>query len=208
MGVGDAQIVGDLACEMACDEPWPIDDRPAVMVNIAIDGMADIDSLETLAEVATHLASLHRDGVRLVPVAMHASDVSPTSSVLARADVPHGEISVPSSFEDFATLVGPCQYGIAVRLHAAVLAGCVGVPTLMLGYREKCLDFMESVGLERLHVQLERGRRAEVLAAIETLEAHSGSLRAELLSNIRRYQSSLRSYVDTLIHSEPGFTGG
>jgi hypothetical protein len=43
---------------------------------------------------------------------------------------------------------------ISVRLHAAALASCVGVPSVLLTYRSKCQDFMSSMGLEFFAVPL------------------------------------------------------
>jgi polysaccharide pyruvyl transferase WcaK-like protein len=46
---------------------------------------------------------------------------------------------------------------ISVRLHAAVLASCVGVPPLLMAYRSKCEDFMSSMGLKWFAVPLSSG---------------------------------------------------
>jgi polysaccharide pyruvyl transferase WcaK-like protein len=45
---------------------------------------------------------------------------------------------------------------ISVRLHAAVLASCAGVPSVLLAYRSKCRDFMSSMELESFAVPLSR----------------------------------------------------
>ena len=200
LGIANARVVGDLACEMACTDTWPTGQIPAVMVNIAAAADMSVDSLPTMQAVAAHLKALVEIGVRVVAVAMAPDDVAPTSALLRVAGLANADIRVPSTFEEFASLVGPCRYGIAVRLHASILAGCIGVPTLMLGYREKCLDFMESVGRARFHVPLEEGTAAEVVAALQSLEAAVGSSRAELLASIKRHQASLRSYASSIVN--------
>jgi polysaccharide pyruvyl transferase WcaK-like protein len=200
LGVADAQVIGDLACEMVCQDAWPIGETPAVMVNVAAAAHVSVERLPTLQAVAAHLQTLVESGVRLVPVAMAPTDVAPTLKVLRLAAVTNAEIGAPSTFEEFARLVGPCRYGIAVRLHASILAGCLGVPTLMLGYREKCLDFMESVGRERFHVPLEEGAAADVFAVLESLENTLASSRGDLLASMKHHQASLRSYANSIVN--------
>jgi polysaccharide pyruvyl transferase WcaK-like protein len=42
---------------------------------------------------------------------------------------------------------------IGMKLHSVILAMCAHVPSIMLEYRPKALDFMASVGLEQFNVR-------------------------------------------------------
>jgi polysaccharide pyruvyl transferase WcaK-like protein len=42
---------------------------------------------------------------------------------------------------------------IGLKLHSVILAMCAHVPSIMLEYRPKGLDFMASLGLERFNVR-------------------------------------------------------
>jgi polysaccharide pyruvyl transferase WcaK-like protein len=43
---------------------------------------------------------------------------------------------------------------VGIRLHSVIMAMCAGVPSIMLSYAPKCLDFMTSVDLQALAIDL------------------------------------------------------
>ncbi|MBV9224413.1 MAG: polysaccharide pyruvyl transferase family protein [Acidobacteriaceae bacterium] len=67
------------------------------------------------------------------------------------------------SGESFLSTVSASQAIVSVRLHAAVLASCVGVPSLLLAYRLKCRDFMSSMGVESFAVPLSKEMNASII---------------------------------------------
>jgi len=65
---------------------------------------------------------------------------------------------------------------IAMRLHAAIFAFCVGTPTIMLSYQEKCSAWAELVGWpEPLLLDAARLDVAQLLAAIERVLGDSAA---------------------------------
>ena len=58
---------------------------------------------------------------------------------------------------------------VGERLHAVVLAAAAGVPSVMLEYQPKCLDFMESIGRTDWCVRTDRVTGPEILERIEAL---------------------------------------
>ncbi len=46
----------------------------------------------------------------------------------------------------YIELVKPLSTFVGMKLHATILATCAFVPSIMLEYRPKCLDYMESIG--------------------------------------------------------------
>ncbi len=49
---------------------------------------------------------------------------------------------------------------LGVKLHSVITAFCVYTPAIMVGYQPKCLDFMRTMGMERLHFRRPRHRLA------------------------------------------------
>ncbi|HLM45364.1 MAG TPA: hypothetical protein VK458_15940, partial [Myxococcaceae bacterium] len=79
-----------------------------------------------------------------------------------------------------------------------VLSCCAGTPTLSLGYREKCLDFMSSLGLEAWHVDLARPEEDIFERALALAEQADG-LRTTVLARAQERQRGLREYVRRLL---------
>ncbi len=59
-------------------------------------------------------------------------------------------------------LASTCRAAIAVRLHVAVLASCIGVPTALIAYRDKAYDFMASMGALDLMVSCGDDAESEI----------------------------------------------
>ena len=102
----------------------------------------------------------------------------------------------------FLSLLGPNAFNICVRLHAAVLSTCAGVPPVSFGYREKCLDFMQSMSLQDWHMDLSTARPADMRERILQLSREAPRLRASIHSRARAYQAGIRAYVEALCPAE------
>jgi polysaccharide pyruvyl transferase WcaK-like protein len=107
-------------------------------------------------------------------------------------------IPVLATAEEFFRTVQGCRFTIAVRLHASVLSCCAGVPPLMLGYRDKCLDFMESMDLADWHVSLTDAEPGEITAKARLLEGKCGEMREPVWNRARHWQAALRKYVESV----------
>jgi hypothetical protein len=65
----------------------------------------------------------------------------------------------------------------------------------MLGYRDKCLDFMETLDLVRWYVGLGTSEAGEVRARASELSDAALSLKKEILTSAGRWQETLRDYA-------------
>jgi polysaccharide pyruvyl transferase WcaK-like protein len=201
LGVKTAGAVGDLAlCGAGARTPTSGEGGPprfALNVTLAPHdaGASSAASAAPLAELEAAVSELVRAGWRPVPVAMHAWDVAPLRSLLARAGA--GDVAVPvlATADAFFQATAPCAFTVAVRLHAAVLSCCVGVPPLMLGYRDKCRDFMESMGLDHWHVALDAAEAGEVAAKTALLAAQAPDLGPVVLERALAWKTRLRAHV-------------
>lgn len=199
LGVEHAEVVGDLALALTRDAPHPADATPTIAVNLSLPAPNEPQGDEAVRfdELLEALRPLTRRGWAVRPYAMNPADLAPTRGFVERLcgrGVPVPHLDSVAGFMDY---VGPSTLNVTVRLHGAILGCCAGVPPVMLGYRDKCLDFAESIGMADACVYLPAARTGEVTLAVgrglETAEAdrrrvlaRCGALRDRLMSYVRR----------------------
>ena len=202
IGLDNVQVVGDLALALVGDELAGPTAAPRVLLNAA-GPAAHIPEeqayaspeYERLDDVSVALKSLVRQGWTVVPVAMNETDIPTIQKTLAAAGLPAANITVPSTAAEFFAVASPCRFAVAVRLHAAVLACCAGVPPLMIGYRPKCEDFMESMELQEWNMVLAKTQRGEIARRISDLARCSVELRSLVFARAQAWRKRLREYV-------------
>jgi polysaccharide pyruvyl transferase WcaK-like protein len=200
IGIDRAEIVGDLAMALTPDSPvadW--NGRKLIFNTCAGRSSDDANVLQAFdRSIAPVLCELHKSGWQIIPVAFHSSDIDPIRQVLeqiALADIP---IARPATFTDYVCLAQGAALSISVRLHGSVLASMCGVPGLLLGYRDKCYDFAESIGSDASVLDYRQTSedllRARIAEMVDDLEATGKSVHARCL----RYRSRLQAYVASL----------
>ncbi len=148
IGVDKAEIVGDLALVLTAATPVNPGLARGFILNAAHptgrDGEAEAtpSTLEALAKAAKALVDR---GLTPIPMAFCREDVAPTREVLKMAGLEGCGLETPVSSKAFFDLAVKARLTLAVRLHAAVLSCCIGVPPLAIAYREKGHDFAESM---------------------------------------------------------------
>jgi len=201
MGIGNVRVVGDLALALAQPQLPDICDVPRVAVSITQQpGQAYGDGeCSCFIGLEQALRGLVRDGWIVDPIAMHPRDAVFLGELMRRVGQGGVPVSVPRFASECFGLIAPCTFMIAVRLHAAVFSCCVGVPPLMLGYREKCLEFMESMNLEAWHVPIRRQAGEEIENAAMTLSSLAPSLRLPVHARALAWKETLTEYVRSVV---------
>jgi polysaccharide pyruvyl transferase WcaK-like protein len=174
IGVEHAEAIGDLALYLTRDEPVEPDPTPTIAVNLSLPAKDEpqCGEAQRFEELVHTLRPYVRRGWALRPYAMHAADVEPTRHLVERLQGASGPVPHLDSVDAFFNHVGPATVNIAVRLHGVILGCCAGVPPIILGYRDKCLDFAESLYLQKSCIYMPTARMGDVTittnAAIET----------------------------------------
>ena len=192
LGLKNPCIVGDPALALCRDEAQEPDEPPKFALSVFLppgEGAAG-PMLRALADAAQEL--LDR-GWEAVPVALHWSDRRALRRTLQLLGQEGTEILPLPSTDAFFERVGPCTLMLGVRLHSAVLACCCGVPPLLLGYREKCFDFMDSMELGDWCVPW--SAPGEVGPRLHRLTREAAGLRATVLERARRWKAVLYDYA-------------
>lgn len=196
LGVETTEVVGDLALALTQEESRAIAADACYALNAAVPG-ADAPEFPTqfvLDELRLTVKRLAQIGLRPIPVAFCDEDVAPTKYVAGN----FGESGVPvvARHEALFELVGHCHFLVGVRLHSAVLSSCVGVPSLLVAYRDKGADFMESMSMQDWAVDPYSARPGELADRALLLAVRATSLRHVTLNQAREYRNRLREYAN------------
>jgi|GEM_PF-1349891 len=196
-GIENVEVIGDLALSLSRDRGEAPSPSPCFALNTMLPPSHNQDTgdYSALAELESVVSELCQRGWHPVPIAMHRADVEPLTRLLQKTGVENIAIEVIPDAETFFRRVAPCHFTLAVRLHTAVLSCCVGVPPLLLGYRAKCLDFMQSMELEEWHLTLETVTPGEISAKTRELARQSGQLRSAVLESACLWKQKIAAYV-------------
>jgi polysaccharide pyruvyl transferase WcaK-like protein len=77
-----------------------------------------------------------------------------------------------------------------MKLHATVLATCALTPSIMLEYRPKCRDYMESIGQGRFTFKTSDFRAGELWEIVEEWNRRRPAAAAALASLIHARKAS------------------
>lgn len=202
LGIKGARVIGDSAFALTPEKVQPALDPPTLAFNLSWPGPQDLDNGEQvwIERVRDCLPDLVSAGWRIRPFLMNEQDREPTNLALQKIPTEAVESVVrPPSVSELLTLLSDCQMTLAVRLHAAVLSCCAGVPPLLLSYRDKCMDFMESMGLEQWAIPMQPDRLDSVEASLRHLADESLGMRERVWSTAHGYQEKLKAYSQTIL---------
>jgi polysaccharide pyruvyl transferase WcaK-like protein len=197
LGVDGVRVVGDPALALVRDELSARACPPRVALNVAAPFSTGADAARyhrVIQALVEALEPMCQNGSLVIPIALHRTDVGPTRMVLDALGVPE-DVPVAADPAAFFALLEGATLSIGVRLHAAVLSCCAGVPPVLVGYRDKCLDFMESVDLVPLHVPLEAVSRAALQDAIHRVVRGGEPLPRKVLAIAKHWRGELASYA-------------
>lgn len=203
LGLSNVEVIGDLALSLAKAELAPLPKKPKIAINITTPGGKEYrdSKYAALQELETVLPSFVQKGWEIVPIAMHPCDITPLQNLMNRISQEDTSILSPKDADSFFEIISSCSFTVAVRLHAAVLSCCVGTPPLMLGYRDKCLDFMESMKLEHWHISLQDSKPLEISEKLLHLAETYPELRSDILNQSNAWKQSIETYVSSTLAS-------
>lgn len=200
IGIGNVEVIGDLALSFAKNQLEELMESPRFAVNVRLlqQDKYNSDACVKFREIEIATRKLVKNGWQPVPIAMHSSDVEPLKHLMQTISMEHLPIPVVSTVDEFFRIVSPCSFTVGIRLHSAVLSCCAGVPPLMLGYRDKCLDFMQSMGLEEWYLDLYTVKPDEISDKALLFADKSTELSPIVLTKAQLWKSKIKDYVADL----------
>lgn len=139
--------------------------RQVVGLSVAAvrDGLGADRQLQ-LAIVRDAVRRIEAEGFDPVWFCMESKD-EPLSRSLARDSGGRVRPYEPN-IGNLLAFIGSCAAVMSERLHGGILGLAVGTPSVMLGYKPKCVDFARSVGAEDAVVDLEACDPDELAARV------------------------------------------
>lgn len=195
-GLEGAEVVGDPCLLLARREPAGITSGPpALGVNWGT-GRGSVwggDERKPAAELARAARILVEKGWRLRIYCVWPDDRRAVEEFTAM--LPDDSFSRADYYlraEAFMDDVARCSAFVGLKLHATALALGAGVPSVMLGYRPKCLDFMDSVGLGEHIVRLDQLRAGDLAARVRALRERGGEQHEVFTTNAGKLGTAFR----------------
>jgi len=164
-GVRKIQVIGDPALKAAPDHPPVFRTRRRLVINLAQEsgtpyGSGQFQVFRSIAEIA---ADFLNNGGEVVGVALGDRDRAVLENFRTENNLTMGIEDHRHSVQGFFDTVMGSLALIGVRLHSAVLASCVGVPSMLFVYRLKCRDFMSSMDLDDFALPLSADTSPQLL---------------------------------------------
>jgi polysaccharide pyruvyl transferase WcaK-like protein len=187
----DAEIVGDVALHWTLSSLPPERRKRRLIVNLSSpDGSPAREPIRSIiSAVAATILQFRAEGGEVVLVALGEQDESVLSALSHNSALQDlSVVSIRESTKEFLQVVNGASCMICVRLHAAVLACCAGVPPIVYNYRDKCLDFMASMEIEDYVIAYETDSGANLGSALEKVLRGGAALRRRIYQKARYWQ--------------------
>jgi polysaccharide pyruvyl transferase WcaK-like protein len=196
IGIERVEVVGDPALALTLDRPQPPPTDGAYALNVAMPDASHpaFPSALVMAEIARAVSRLERLGLHAIPIALCEEDIGPTTQALSEVRGGHEPVALASNPMELFQLLKRCRFLLGVRLHAAVLACCAGVPPISIGYRDKCADFMDSMNLMEWHIDAYSMAPGDLVDLTSRMVDAADGCRPTIAARAASWRDRLRSH--------------
>ncbi len=198
----EVEVLGDpIFCFVQADSFWTPTGR-VLGVNIgATHGQMWGGSQRYLELMADLVSGAVAQGWSVEYFTVWPDDLGPTRHVMAESGTETAHVhEVYESAASFLEVVRGCQVFVGTRMHAVALSLCAGVPSVMLEYRPKCRDLMDSIDLGDLCLRLDRTDAESTLDLVTGLADDPARERTTGMDRMRTFrglqEARARSILD------------
>lgn len=203
-GAKDIEITGDTALALAEDSVKARPSKGIVGLNYGdVPGNpmwgSPTQYRDELIKVAKAIVA---SGSNLLLLPIWEKDIPSNESFVREVNHPNCTmLSVFESYKNYADKLKDCDMFIGQKLHSTILALMNRVPSIMIEYRPKCMDFMASLGLEEYSIKTSDVKFEPFMKLYDKLQKHHEGIRRRAESRILEYkqlQFSRASQLNTL----------
>jgi hypothetical protein len=146
-GLANVEVIGDPVLTFADGSRGMRYHEKTLGLNVSIgDGHMWGEDEKSVLKGLVRLASLAKDaGWKVVWFVVLPKDYSVTEHAAKETGTDERIHAIYTDHAKYLDLVSESSVFVGIKLHAVVLATCAGVPSIMLEYRPKCRDYMESI---------------------------------------------------------------
>jgi len=200
-GVANVEVIGDPVLRFAADvAPGDGSYMPdTIGLNIAQVNGCMWGSQELVFAECVKLATFARKaGWAVKWFVVYPKDLRITEEA-AQLSMTDNEIyKVYSDASNYLELVKPLSAFVGMKLHAVALATVAYVPSVMLEYRPKCRDYMQSIGHDHMTIRTDRVRAEQIWEIVSTLNSRRQAAAKALYDVIKPFSEAQQAKANQL----------
>lgn len=206
-----AEVVGDPALELTAEELAPPGETRHLGVNIGqsygrLWGGNEQAVLDHMGEAIGRLAE---NGWGVTLFCVWDEDLDMTHRLADRlGPAVRKVVHEPIDAGRYMDEVRRCEVFLGLKLHAVILAICAGVPGVMVEYRPKCRDFMETLGQQDRCIRCDAIVPADLAERIDKTAENADTIRRDQQQRCLAYRDRLRRYAREILHLADTQEGG
>jgi len=202
------EVTGDPAIHFACKDNVALPKKKILGINWGFAhkilwGNDEMTVGQVLRDAVNRLIS---QGWDIKVFSIFIKDTTYCRDWIDSLDQPaHAELCVEyKNPRRFIKLVQQCDVFVGMKLHATILAFIAQVPSIMLEYRPKCADFMETMGALSRNIRCDRLDSTDLIALIEQTFSNQEIIRKEQKEVSNHYANISLKYFKR-IQAEMGY---
>jgi len=203
-GVERVRIVGDPVITFARNPAQ--EHRPRTLgLNVGYNHGHQWGDENALQQEVCSLAKLaRRDGWVVKWLVVFPADLPITMRAAQESGTSEHVVCAYERPEPYLAEVETLTAFVGMKLHSTILALCAHVPSLMLEYDPKCLDFMMSIGREDALVRTDRFKADEAWSRVKDWLNHRNQLSEEIrtaIGKLRDFHLSEARSLSAQLHA-------
>lgn len=195
-----AEVLGDPVCYFAKPGDYWQPQGRKIGVNVGHSNGHVYGSEERFQQVMVDtVSSLIKEGFEIEFFCVWLDDIAVTQSVAARCGIERPTIhETYYRAEDFQERVKFMNAFIGIKLHAVALATCTNVPSIMIEYRPKCLEYMKSIDAEQYCLRSDQVETKSLREMLDEVWSERSSISKRLCTSTNDLRKNMVLTVERL----------
>jgi hypothetical protein len=204
-GIKNVEVIGDPVLVFSKNSVKSDYIPNTIGLNIGQDKGRHWGDEEKICEEYIKLAKLAKEAKWKVKwLVVFPKDVSITRKAAILSNTDQEIVEIYDNAEKYIEAVRPLSTFVGMKLHATVLATCAIVPSIMLEYRPKCLDYMKSIGHEKFTFRTDEFRAKSLWEIILSWNERRSDVAETLCKSINWLSEKQRKKAEYLMDSRLG----
>ncbi|MCB1121341.1 MAG: polysaccharide pyruvyl transferase family protein [Verrucomicrobiae bacterium] len=196
-GVEGVEVVGDPAIIFARKKPNPHYQPSTLALNFGLGQDRMWGTAESVRDEMIKLANLaRRSGWRVRWMVVFPGDLEITMEAAKASNTEAEVITIYKDHERFMDIAGRASVFVGMKLHATILSTCAYTPSIMLEYRQKCRDYMQSIGHNDFVITTEEFDAYSCWERIQHMDQKRMDLSGTLMQEIASLRAQLFDATD------------
>ncbi len=203
-GLSGVEVIGDPVLAFAADRPPAAGSHVPNSLGLNIgqaDGRLWGSEDRILQEYVSLAKTAKKAGWRVKWFVVYPPDLVITQKAAGLSGTHQDIYEVYCDVNRYLELVRPLSTFVGMKLHATALATCAYVPSVMLEYRPKCRDFMQSIGQDKATIRTDRVKAEQVWEIVSAMNSKRTEAARALYDAIRPLSTAQRDKANQLMQT-------